>query len=250
VCDNQLMSRELTVRFAVGRPDGPRGSVWRLWTRKSDVYISAWSLSSIQKISLHESGKWRHAFTAEHVSKGSPFVPTGKDRVIEKWDRPPELAPGVTRAFEIVVPTSEVTMPEHPEANEAFHKTFGNKEIVWVDPPPAGHETRFSIVYTVPEVTDTTLPLSGWPGRDSMGSRLIAYQELANTHTVWLIAFELSTTEQGKQALTRFRRQYLPATIEEVGEPSYAALLEPRAFMYTVNEDSGLRFYVDVAAAR
>ena len=68
------MPKEFTVRFAVGKPQGPRGNVWRLWTRKNDVYISAWALTSVQKISLHESGVWRHAFTAEHFSKGSPFV--------------------------------------------------------------------------------------------------------------------------------------------------------------------------------
>jgi hypothetical protein len=48
-----------TVRFAVGKPEGPRSTVWRLWTHKNEVYISAWSLASDVKISLHSSGDAR-----------------------------------------------------------------------------------------------------------------------------------------------------------------------------------------------
>jgi transcriptional regulator with XRE-family HTH domain len=47
---------------------------------------------------------------------------------VEKWDRPPERASGVTKAFEIIVPASEITTPKHPGAEAAFRKAFGGKE--------------------------------------------------------------------------------------------------------------------------
>jgi hypothetical protein len=242
-----LMPGEFTVRFAVGRPDGPRGSVWRLWTRKSDVYISAWALTRIQKVSLHKSGLWRQAFTAEHVSAGSPFVAPDEDRAIEKWERPPEVAPGVTKAFEIIVPSSEVTTPKHPRAEAAFRKHFVGKEIQWIDPPPQDREVHFMVVFTAMEVTDTSLPLSGWTGRDSLGSRLIAYRELSNTQTVWLVVYETATSEESKQLVTGFKQAMLADFFESRGQDAYAEILEPRMYLFGRNDQDGTRFYVDVS---
>jgi hypothetical protein len=63
------------------------------------------------KATLHRSGRWRLAFTKEHVERGSPFVPVGGDRAFEKWLRPPELAPGLTVAFRVFVPGEDVVTP-------------------------------------------------------------------------------------------------------------------------------------------
>jgi len=132
-------SNRSTVRFAVGKPEGPRSTVWRLWTHKNEVYISAWSLASDVKISLHSSGDWREALTTEHAAKGSPFVAPGQDRTIDKWQRPAEFVAGATKAFMIVVPSSEVTTPRHPEANTAFRQKLGGKAVVWVPAAPEGY---------------------------------------------------------------------------------------------------------------
>jgi hypothetical protein len=123
--------RRPTVWFAVGAPEGPRSSVLRLWTHENEVYISAWALAPVLKISLHSSGDWRHAYTTEHVAGGSPFVSAGQSREVDQWKPPPELAPGAIKAFQIVVPSSEVTIPSHPKANEAFRRKAGGKLIVF-----------------------------------------------------------------------------------------------------------------------
>jgi hypothetical protein len=59
---------EFVARFGVGSADGPRSAVWRLWTGKgtSDVYVAARTLGGNLKVSLHESGVWRYAFTKEY----------------------------------------------------------------------------------------------------------------------------------------------------------------------------------------
>jgi hypothetical protein len=59
--------KELAIRLAVGDPDGPRSTVWRVWAnrRSSDVYVAARVLGGVAKVSLHQSGRWRFAFTTE-----------------------------------------------------------------------------------------------------------------------------------------------------------------------------------------
>jgi hypothetical protein len=190
--------RPLIVRFAVGDPEGARSAIWRLWTSrtKSDVYVSAWALTSVLKVSLHESGDWRHAFTD---TQGMRYVPPGQDRAMARWERPAEFDPGMVKAFEIVIPASEVTKPAYLGWDKDFSPEYAGKEVVWVPSPPGGYAAHFTVLFTSAEVTDATLP--GWPGRVSMGTRLIAYSHLPNSQTVWLVAFEQELAESTQQTL-------------------------------------------------
>ena len=139
--DTARPRRGLTVRFAVGDPAGARSAVWRMWTSrtKSDVYVSARALTSVFKVSLHESGDWRHAFT--DTTRGMAHVPPGQDRALARWKRPHEFEPGLTRAFEIIIPASEVTKSPYVEWDKNFRSEYADKEIVWVPPPPEGCAT-------------------------------------------------------------------------------------------------------------
>jgi hypothetical protein len=235
-----LPSRKFTVRFAVGEPDGPRGCVWRVWSNKNDVYISAWALTNVQKISLHQSGHWRNAFTSEFAAKDTPLLSPGQDRATDKWYRPDDFVPGLTKAFEIVVPASEVTVPTRPEAN-----VFGAKEIAWVQPPPEGYATHFTVLFTSPEVTDTTLP--GWPGRNAMGTRHIAHAALPNGQTVWVVAHEQAMSEWLQETVAAFKRTALAEMKRELGEATYSEIKEPRAYIYGQNNNDGSRYYIDVS---
>src|SRR6266508_4520912 len=76
-----MAGKRSQVRFAVGSPSGPRASVWRLWTQRSDVYMAVRSIGGIQKVSLHEDGNCFLAFTREHVAQGSPFLSPGESGV-------------------------------------------------------------------------------------------------------------------------------------------------------------------------
>jgi hypothetical protein len=226
-------SNRSTVRFAVGKPEGPRSTVWRLWTHKNEVYISAWSLASDVKISLHSSGDWREALTTEHAAKGSPFVAPGQDRTIDKWQRPAEFVAGATKAFMIVVPSSEVTTPRHPEANTAFRQKLGGKAVVWVPAAPEGYATHFTVLFTRPEATAATLP--GWPGRKSMGTRFIWRTELPNGQSMWVVSHERPNIFQ----------RWLAAGKRELAEFSDTG--EPRGCIRGRNRQDGTRFYVDVS---
>jgi hypothetical protein len=237
-------SKKSKVRFAVGSPEGPRGNVYRLWTTNDEVYLSIRALTGEEKVSLHKSGQWRSAFTEEHIAKGSPFVTADQDRAFDKWTRPPEFAPGLTLAFNIVVPASEVTMPQHPaEANAAVRGT----EIVWVPPAPAGYETHFTVLFTTAEATAATLP--DWPGRSSMGARLIFRAELANTESVWLVTYEQPMHEEQRQRLEEYKHDVITALKRHRGADAYSKIPEPRGYLYGHNEQGQWRFFIDFSGA-
>jgi hypothetical protein len=233
-------TRRCVVRFTVGEPKGSQSSVWRLWTHGNDVYISLRDLTKVKKVSLHPSGRWRNAWAEEHVAKGSPFVAPGQDRATDKWERPPELAPGVTRAFDIVVPASEVTQPQHLDPN-----SLNGKKIMWVPPAPEGYATYFTVVFTTAAVTATTLP--GWPGRND-GTELVWRVNLPNEETVWLITYERPVDPWMQQHLAEFKRSAVPAARRRIEEAGYSSDIEDaRAAIYYRNEDLGMRFYIDVS---
>src|SRR3954454_17247529 len=100
------MVRSEPIRFGVRAPDGRQSSVRRLWTHNGDVYIAARSIAGELKASLHKSGVWRWALTEAHQRSVGSLIAPEADRAVRSWRRPPEVGPGLTRALEIVVPSS------------------------------------------------------------------------------------------------------------------------------------------------
>ena len=241
--DTARPRRGLIVRFAVGDPAGARSAVWRLWTSrtKSDVYVSARALTSILKISLHESGDWQHAFTD---TRGMAHVPPGQDRALARWYRPPEFEPGLTRAFEIIIPASEVTKSPYLEWDKNFRPGYADKEIVWVPPPPEGYATHFAVLFSSAEGTAATLP--AWPGRTGAGSRLIAVATLPNSQTVWLVAFEPEISESNRQHVERNKRLLVEAARQLKEDPSETP--ELRALV-SGGGDEETHWYLDISLA-
>jgi len=98
-----------TVRFRAVASGGRRSTSWAVLagTVGSDVYLMARPLGTTAKVSLHQSGNWRHAFVSEEVS--ARFQPAGADRAFDKFVPPAdEVAPGWIRAYAICLPESEL----------------------------------------------------------------------------------------------------------------------------------------------
>ncbi|MFZ5844846.1 MAG: hypothetical protein ACOY0S_00045 [Patescibacteria group bacterium] len=94
-----MSSKKLNVlRFAVGSPENCKSWVWRMWVNGDDVYLGARNALRAFKVSLHKSDIWRIAFV-EELKRDNPQV----DRVILRWKRPGEFAPGWTPAIGILV---------------------------------------------------------------------------------------------------------------------------------------------------
>lgn len=169
----QVMPRGV-VRFAVGRPDGPRSGAWRVWTeRDGSLYIAARRIANSFKASLHPVG-WRIAFSAQHADSAQSLVPRGTDRAVRKFDRPAELAPGVTRAFSVLIPAAAALVPAYGGSERG--------DIVWLPTPPADHVTEVSIILTNPNTRTT-----GWPGKRGMGTSLVGRLHLANGESAWVV---------------------------------------------------------------
>jgi hypothetical protein len=173
------------------------------------------------------------------------YVPPGQDRAMARWERPAEFDPGMVKAFEIVIPASEVTKPAYLGWDKDFSPEYAGKEVVWVPSPPGGYAAHFTVLFTSAEVTDATLP--GWPGRVSMGTRLIAYSHLPNSQTVWLVAFEQELAESTQQTLKQ-QKNLMAEQARQNARFDPSEIPELRAYLYGHDAD-GTRYYVDVSMA-
>jgi hypothetical protein len=178
------------VRFAVGNPDGPQSPVWRLWTsgKGSDVYLAARTIADQAKVSFRKSGKRRLAFTEKYASGPNSYVRPGEDRATSKWHRPPEVAPGITRSFLIMVPASEVTSPKVPFASKP--------DTIWVPTAPSRLATCLTIFFTTPaaDIGRITADI----GRISSFTQSVGRIRLRNRETVRVFAHHQHTTESQK----------------------------------------------------
>lgn len=97
------------LRFQAVGSDGRSSASWTVFANNtvSDVYIAARPIAGKIKVSLHESGSWRHAFISDAAA--APFLPPGADRAFDKFAPGVEpMAPGWLLAYTIVLPESEL----------------------------------------------------------------------------------------------------------------------------------------------
>jgi hypothetical protein len=235
--DGDQQVRPAKIRFAVGSPDGPRSGVWVLWTmpHKNDVYLAARSLGGVFKVSLHadregQPASWRIAFN----DPNSPFLRPGQDRVVERWVPPTELAPGWTRAFEITVLASELTVPQDGDHDP------GN--VAWISPPALGFGVDFDVFLSAPGVTGA----EGWPGRDSLGTRRLFCAPLANGQHAWLLASYGAVSQEVRDGIDRFHRLIEQSPVRVLDDVDWTSLRQPRAFLGGILND-GTRYFLDLA---
>lgn len=171
---------ERSIRFAVGDGTSCRAQIWKCWTPgsdKRDVYLAARSLGYAFKVSLHESGKWHIGFGRDFLAENGSHE-EWPSRIVASWERPREVAPGVTLAFRIITPASSACMP-------VVDTVVGKKEIAWHPPVELPSAVEFDLVMTAPSTV-----VSGWPGRRSMDTKLMGKFVLVDRSTVWVVARE------------------------------------------------------------
>lgn len=155
---NPDMAARSSLRFAVGSLKFPRSSVWNLWVNRSDAYLTARSMAGTMKLSLHESGVWPVAWTAE---SGIVSPQTGHRRELT-WRRPRPLANGWTEAPAVVIPHTGTTEPL-PLSHEEL-----TKPVVWVPGSRPGSAIRFGLVFSPPGIARADRS-EGLPGKPSGG---------------------------------------------------------------------------------
>jgi hypothetical protein len=223
---------EQAARFGVVATDRRQSSVWRAWVspRRSDVYIAVRSIAGKFKASLHESGVWRAGFTTQFSSKPGGFVLPPGDRAQEKWRRPEEFAPGLTMAFQIVVPESELWLPA---------SIVNPPDTHWEHAPAAGSQTVFSVVL----MRGDQLDASTWPGKEDVANRLVAPFNLENKETCLIVAHDQLTHPQNRSTIDAFKRQVdiaRKAMSQPVNWSSF------RAIILAVDDRTGTRKAIEV----
>ena len=166
-------------RFGIRNNAGLRAATWKIWAEtsidRSEVYLANRALGGTLKASLHDSGNWHFAYSPDAYGKLLEGVPGAlKDRFIEKWPRPQDIAPGFTVAFRIVTPWSAATSPIDNSRT---------KSLIWIPNAPEQKATEISIIFT----KGTMTPVSGWPGKQTMGTSLVGSFLLENHTTVWAV---------------------------------------------------------------
>lgn len=165
---------EGSIRFGITDGEGHCASTWKLWTRAgvSDVYLASRALGGMLKASLHESGSWHVAYAPKTFKEKVEGVAKQSHRFIQKWPRPKPIAKGITLAYRVVTPWSSVT------------SSIGGAKgmIIWIPNAPKPKATEIDVF-----ITSQNTPVTGWPGKRSMGTSLVGSFRLENGETVWVV---------------------------------------------------------------
>jgi hypothetical protein len=181
------MADSAVIRVAAGSLLYRCSPVWRFWANKSDVYFAARSTAGIYKISLHESGAWISAFTAQSARTPEEL----RDRRHKTWRRPPEFTPGWTHGPAVLLPWApwQPTLPVPPETV--------TEDTIWVPCPKEMRQVAISLLIASPNV-----PKGGEHDVSIDGDRLIGTLDLANGEKVWL---QIRETEMNEDSLSGVR---------------------------------------------
>jgi hypothetical protein len=127
------------LRFSIGPWYGRYSSVWRVWSEDSDVYLAVRSLVRYMKISLHQSGGFRIAFTKQYNDR--MVLENGKDAAIDrallKWQKIPISGNEVMQALDIHFPLSALSLRHKPDTKNLIllrpdRESLGDNDSVTV----------------------------------------------------------------------------------------------------------------------
>jgi hypothetical protein len=113
----EFANKKESSRFCVGDPSS-HSSVWGAFANrtKSDVYVAIRSSASLHKISLYESGDYRHQLiemTRETLQRPDlsfhdVLEGNGSGRILHQWKRQPPVQAGWVDCMGISVPTKDL----------------------------------------------------------------------------------------------------------------------------------------------
>jgi hypothetical protein len=125
---------DMAFRFAVGEPDGPQSSSWKLWAQGDEAYLLVrQTIPAVVKFSFHKSGNCRWAEINPNKS--------GNERVISEWQRDAIPPAGLNRAallISLLFPTDLLSTRGLNKQGKAFY----------IEPAPEGHALKLDIFLT------------------------------------------------------------------------------------------------------
>ena len=128
----------MVFRFAVGEPDAPQSSDWKLWKQGEEAYLLQRSMGKVHKFSFHKSGICRWAQIDE--------TQDGSDRAILKWKRDPIPGPGSNQAcllLSVCFPTNHLSSRAADDPDKLY----------WIKPASFGRAVEVEISLTMEDQT-------------------------------------------------------------------------------------------------
>lgn len=209
------------IRFATRDNKGKQSGVYRLWSSngKSDVYIAIRALGGEIKTSLHESGECQFSFTSNFIKDKEVH---NRYRHIKKWTRTDNLQLGLSLAFRIVIPSSEMV------SNSSI-----SKKVIWINNNEDDTCVEIAILFS-----DEKVNIYDWPGKTSMNTKLIDSIKLPNGETVWIVYYMRSMENEMEQLKDLKEKAYEMLTEEAKSIPYL------RGFFFDVENDNSGK-YID-----
>ena len=233
--DNRVVANnpDPTIRFAVGTADGPQSLVWRLWVHGSDVYLMP-RAARRWKMSFHQSGHCHWAFATEQdllASADDRAASRARGRFPDVWNMAAPFAPGWRRAFTIIVPMSELSLPKSPRATA---------DVVWVEPAGPHGAVNFAILFGPPHVRPPEVPSArGLPSQWLFGTTLAD-----DSGSAWLMAYAEAVLPDGIASHLERTRRALAAADRRA---RLNEMPDPTGFAFGTVDDDGGRFYLEIA---
>ncbi len=165
---------EQSIRFVVSNKNNQRAATWKCWTssNSSDVYIACREIGSALKASLHESHQWHLAYFEDFYQRSIPAdKKTEQGRFIQKWPRPPEIAPGFTLALQIYTPSTSVSSPLDKPS-----------KFVHIPAPDEGAAVEISVFLLTGDAINCECP-----GATTMGTKPVGSMKLVNGDVVSIV---------------------------------------------------------------
>ncbi len=233
----QLANPSRPIKFAVGSP-GLRSGLWRVWSprKKDDIYVKPISEEGFSKISLHESGDWRHQILDDKLSHPKlHFVsmPNPSNRILDQWQRPVAYTEGWTGALGILIPSEDVVpVPGDHHASSDVNR--------WVSPAPQGQMSEFRISLIADGAPALLFPWKDW---QTNPLTLVGAYRTSGGQVVLVTHHRTTITGNQRDVIKRLRAEMigrLPHDFET------AAHTGPR-FIGAATDPDGCHLYLDLA---
>jgi hypothetical protein len=170
------MTKDLSIRLAVGDAVGRHSTTWSIFSTKNEVYAAHRTMGGIEKISFHSSRICRRAYVSSHQ-----LPPSLEDRVFHRWMRA-ETGPA---GHGLGVAVLTILFPE-PHLSPDLPVT--QKKTIWLPSPVSGEIRCLQILFTLEAEEYVRQELL------SAGQLLVAYHSLPNGEAVairsWTNKFE------------------------------------------------------------
>lgn len=169
---NKLLNISDAIRFSLqGSSKGNYySSRWTCFLNKKNLYLSEAANGGLHKVSLHESGDCRYAFTQNLASHSPPFP--NNERIIIKWSR---------GRFQGILHTQVFSIKFIKVQNWVNHTHQSKKPILALSAPPNGYCREVAIFFS--ETNPFDWSHSVWPTSNILGVWKISENNFATIRT-------------------------------------------------------------------